>query len=286
MLSAWSQPIHIDLREEAAPQVEGLHLCHPCRLRFCHKHVARITGALLLVVVVNDHTNTEVQHEETAYEHEGHEKHGADKLVGISPRLEVGPSAVDGSQHHVHPAFGGADLEERDGAHQEIVEVLVHVHPLTPLFCAEGRILDQAPAVAAARASCRTLLQADFALRARDLLAEVLVSCAGLETGRMVRRVRRVAEGRAAVAATHHMVAPGLRRVLAVGVAGAITMHLADGRVPGGSLPRLRGRTAFLRPLRQDREPCRAVKALCSLKTKRRHVQALEIMILQLFVLA
>ena len=100
----------------------------------------------------------------------------ATKDATLSLNLELSPTVALICAQQRQSAYLLALLPSEPRSHQEVVEVLIHIHPLSALLCAERRVLrgsergliatssavrlDQTPAMVAAHAGRHALLLA------------------------------------------------------------------------------------------------------------------------------
>mmetsp|Transcript_108169 Transcript_108169/g.272140 ORF Transcript_108169/g.272140 Transcript_108169/m.272140 type:complete len:350 (-) Transcript_108169:322-1371(-) len=138
------QLLQICLEEELLLQIERLLEADPGQLGLRDHQLP--TVILLLPVVVDDHSYAEVQHEKASQHDEGYKHDAPQPLVLITLRLLVRPDAIHAGQHEVDPTLRGANLEQRDHALLQVVEVLVSVDPPSVLLHTERRVQDQSAA--------------------------------------------------------------------------------------------------------------------------------------------
>mmetsp|Transcript_8924 Transcript_8924/g.20854 ORF Transcript_8924/g.20854 Transcript_8924/m.20854 type:complete len:293 (-) Transcript_8924:3373-4251(-) len=234
----------ICLDEKGLSAVDNLLPLNPsndCKvvLPFCHQVVSLVS--LLLAIVVDDDTNTQVEHKEATYEHECNESRAADNGILVSHWLHHLSVGIDSGVHHIDPTFCGCDLKERQDAIAHMIEVLVLVHPSAALLNANCSVANQSVAIVfmrfgPAEAFTHALQVALFV--ALVVLAEELMIGAEVATGLDLLAVTECirAEGLLTIGTPHDMIAPG-STCIAEGRRPGIASDLTDRRIPSGSHP-------------------------------------------------
>mmetsp|Transcript_35025 Transcript_35025/g.89981 ORF Transcript_35025/g.89981 Transcript_35025/m.89981 type:complete len:358 (-) Transcript_35025:4023-5096(-) len=108
-----------------------------------HRQHYALIALLHVHELVGDDANRQVHEEHEAKEDPDDEEGNPEIHARVAQRLHVGPRRVTGRVHHVDPALGRRDLEERHHRVRHVVEVLAHRgYPDATLLVAQGCILD------------------------------------------------------------------------------------------------------------------------------------------------